>query len=180
MIENLTVLFIISIIVSTAKENRALGYLIIAYYSVYILIELSEFGLTFGNVFTTYKFFESWYLLCCILSVVFSVGAIMIFRSKGGIACLYALILIIDSIFCGVMAVTQSLETNVLLNVYNNLQDMSLFVDLTVILLGTDHIIKRKFRSASDLIDTINSSVERWCSMVFNTILKGKACLTKK
>ena len=72
MVENLTVLLIISIIVSTAKEDRALGYLIITFYSIYILIELSEFGLVIGNVFETYEALTVWYLLCCMLSVGFS------------------------------------------------------------------------------------------------------------
>jgi hypothetical protein len=173
VIENIITLLFISIIVSTAEKDRAIGYLIIAYYSVYILIELSEFGVTFGNVFTTYKEFESWYLLCCILSIAFSVVATIICRYKGGVACLYALILIIDALFCGVMAVSQSFETNYLLNVYNTLQNISLFVDLSVVMLGTDHLIKRKFRGASNVIDTINTRIERWCYMVFNTSDKG-------
>jgi hypothetical protein len=173
VIENIITLLFISIIVSTAEKDRAIGYLVIAYYSVYILIELSEFGVTFGNVFTTYKEFEAWYLLCCILSIAFSVAATIICRYKGGVACLYALILIIDALFCGVMAVSQSFETNYLLNVYNTLQNISLFVDLSVVMLGTDHLIKRKFRVASNVIDTINTRIERWCYVVFNTSDKG-------
>ncbi len=169
MIENLITLLIISIIVSTAKEDRALGYLIIAYYSVYILIELIEFGFTIGNVYISYTFFEGWYLMCCMLSIGFSACSAAIFRYKGGIACLYALILIVDAAFCGVMAVSQSFETNILLNVYNHLQDFSLFVDLSAVIISTDHIVKRNFCGASNVIDTINSRVERWCYMVFNT-----------
>jgi len=173
MTENLIVLLIISIIVSTAREDRALGYLIIAYYSVYILIDLSEFGVVVGDIFITYEYFESWYLLCCLLSIGFSLCSAVIFRYKGGIACLYALILIIDAFFCGVMAVSQSFETNVLLTVYNHLQDFSLFVDLSAVIISTDHIVKRNFRGASNVIDSINSRVERWCYMVFNASYKS-------
>ena len=173
MFENLIVLLIISIIVSTTKESRALGYLIISYYSVYILIDLSEFGVVVGNVFITYAFFERWYLLCCMLSIGFSLWATVIYKKNGGIACLYALILIVDAMFCGVMSISQSFETNILLNVYNNLQDISLYIDLLVVFMGTDHYIKRNFCAASRAIDYINNIIDRWCYLVFKTSGKG-------
>lgn len=180
MIENIIALLIITSILTTAKDDRVIGNLVVFHYLLYMVIELAEFNFTIGNVYISYENSSQWYLFCCCYSLSFFMASCYLFINKKGVIVLYAIWLLFDAICCGLMAISQTFETNAMLSVYNDLQDMSLFVDLTVVLLGTDHIIKRKFRSASDLIDTINSSVERWCNMVPNTILKGKACLTKK
>jgi hypothetical protein len=180
MIENIIALLVITSILTTAKNDRVIGNLVVFHYLLYMVIEASEFSFTIGNVYIDFELSSHWYLFCCCYSLSFFMASCYLFINKKGVIVLYAIWLLFDAICCGLMAISQSFETNALLNVYNDLQDISLFVDLTLVLLSTDHIIKRKFHSAAAFINSINDSVERWCNMVPDTILKGKACLTKK
>ena len=169
MIENMIALLIITSILTTAKKDRVVGNLIVFHYLLYMIIEGAEFSFTIGNIYISYENSSHWYLFCCCYSLLFFMASCFIFMSKKGVIFLYAIWLLFDAICCGLMAISQSFETNILLSVYNDLQDISLFVDLSVVLIGTDHYIKRTYSGASNLIDYVNNTIDKWCSLVFNT-----------
>ena len=166
-------LLICSLLTATAKNHKAVGYMVIAYYLIYIIIELGEFGFVDGNIFTTFKGFIVWYIICTSLSALFSLWASYLYREHGGAIYLYAIWLIFDAIICSILALSQVLETNTLLFMYNILQNINLYVDILVVIVGTDHIIKRKFAVAAHIINSVNSCAERWLNMVFNSSFKG-------
>ena len=157
MFENIAVLVLCTILTSTAKENKGVGYLVIAYYSVYIAIEVGEFGYLIEDAFQQFDSSVVWYLMCASLSALFSLWASYLYREHGGAIYLYAIWLIFDAIICSILALSQVLETNTLLFMYNILQNINLYVDILVVIVGTDHIIKRKFAVAAHIIDSVNS-----------------------
>lgn len=173
MLENIIALLLCSLLTVTAKKDKSVGYMIIVYYLIYIIIELGEFGFVDGNVFTTFKGFVVWYLMCAALSSLFSLWASYLYMTKGGAVYLYAIWLIFDAIICSILALSQVLETNTLLLMYNALQNINLYVDILMVIVGTDHVIKRNFKGAALFIDSVNSCAERWLNMVFNSSFKG-------
>lgn len=173
MIENTIALIICAVLTATAKSNKSAGYLVVAYYLVYMAIDLSEFGDFVGNVFQSVGSSVVWYIICTSLSALFSLWASILYVTKGGAIYLYAIWLIFDAIICSILALSQVLETNTLLFMYNILQNINLYVDILVVIVGTDHIIKRKFSVAAHIIDSVNSCAERWLNLVFNSSFKG-------
>ncbi len=173
MLENIVILLLCTILTSTAKENKGAGYLVIAYYSIYIALEVGEFGFLQDDAFQLFDSSIVWYLMCTTLSCLFSLWASYLYREHGGAIYLYAIWLILDAIICSILALSQVLETNTLLFMYNILQNINLYVDIIVVIVGTDHIIKRKFAVAAHIINSVNSCAERWLNMVFNSSFKG-------
>ena len=180
MIENVIVLVLCSVLASTAKESKGMGYLIVAYYSVYIAIEIGEFGYLLEDALQQFDSSIVWYLLCATLSSLFSLWASYLYMKQGGAIWLYSAWLILDAILCSILALTQAFETNALLLMYNVLQNINLYIDILVVIVGTDHIIKRNSKSAALIINGVNSCAERCFNLVFNSSVKGAEKCKKK
>ena len=159
----------IGIIVATTKKNSAVGYIVMAYYAIYILIELSEFGLTFGNVFDTYEKFLNWYVVCMAMTCVFVVAMCVAYINQGGFVGAYIIWMIFECSISGAMSVTQYLETNFLLFVYNAVQNINLLMDFAVVFFCTDHFLKRQYSGLSDAIDNINNKSDNWIGFGIHT-----------
>ena len=175
MIENIIVLVLCSILTSTAKGNKGAGYLVIAYYSIYIALEVGEFGFLEDDAFQLFNSSMVWYLMCASLSSLFSVWASSLYMSNGGAIYLYAIWLILDAVICSILALSQAFETNAILLLYNILQNINLYIDMLMVIVGTEHIIKRNFKGAALFINSVNSCAERWLNLVFNSSFKGAA-----
>lgn len=155
MIENILVFLIVSILVFSSKEKRAVGWLVFCYYSAYIILELDYFGFTIGNVFTTYPHFVKWYLIYTAVSFLFFIASLIIFLTKESkTALFYACWILLNMFISGLSAIFQSLETNSMLIVYNVLQNLNLLVDVMVVILGTDANVKglNHVRTAADRV----------------------------
>ena len=63
--------------------------------------------------------------------------------------------------------------------VYNKIQNISVYVDLFVVFIGMDHIIKRKSNAARIFIDYIDCKLEYWRVMVLLLLNTGAKCLKK-
>lgn len=173
MLENIAALLFCSILTVTAKDNKEVGYLVIGYYLVYIIIELGEFGYTQSDTAVTLKGVVVWYVVCAALSSLFSIWASVLYMSHGGAIWIYCAWLIFDAFICSILALSQVIEANALLLVYNVLQNINLYIDILIVIIGTDHIIKRKILGVSRFIDSVNSCSERWLNMVFNASFRG-------
>lgn len=165
MLVNILALLIIVILTSTARQEKLLGVLVTAYYSVYILMDLSTFGFAPNWSITTYGEFTIWYLMCAAMTILVMVFALSIWITGNRVALIYAIWLFISAVFDGASSIFQSFETNSLLIVYNSLQNMNLFVDLVVVILGTDNFIHRNKRAAY-IINKLGKCVVRWWRLV--------------
>jgi len=164
VLENIIVLLIIAVITSTAKKEKWLGVLVVTYYSIYILMDLSTFGGMPDWSMTTYGEFTIWYLVCTAMTLLVMVISLCIWLTGNKVALFYATWLFINAVFDGASSIFQSFETNSLLFVYNVLQNTNLFVDLTVVILGTDNFIYRNKRAAY-IINKLGNFVVRWWRM---------------
>ena len=147
MIYNLIVITIIILITATAKNKHLLGVLVAAYYGVYILIALDYFGFIVGDLFTTFDEFIVWYLVYTAISFLFFLLSISLYTyTRSKTALFYSMWILFNIAISGISAVFQSFETNSFLIVYNVIQNMNLIVDIIVVILGTDNVIRNTSR----------------------------------
>lgn len=173
MIENITVLFIIILILRTASNRLTIGYLILAYYVIYIVISLDYFGFIIGDVFTSYKHFTVWYLIYTQITFVFFIFSLLIgLTTLNKTPFIYALWLLINLITSSVSAVFQSFETNSFLFVYNVLQNINLLVDILVVIVGTDNRLRGNY-VVSSIIDYFNFYIDGWFSLAVVNRIKA-------
>lgn len=176
---NLLALVVIVALTFTAK-NKDIGVLVSCYYAVYICLELSYFGFVGDWHYLTFDKWSLWYLICFCLTLIIFISSLNLFTSGNNVAGLYALWLFVALTVDGFSSVFQIVETNILLIVYNGVQNISVIVDLFVVFIGMDHIIKRKFNAASVFINYITCRLESWRSMVVLLLNKGAKCSKKK
>ncbi len=161
MIYNLVALLIILLITHSAKNRYALGVMVAVYYGVYILLELDYFGLTYGNVFPGYEKSIVWYLICTAQSMLMITAlTILSIRTKQKTPLFYSLWLLVDMVFSSVSAVMQLNETNSFIFVYNIIQNINLPVDIIVVIIGTDNLI-RNTSSVTRFINYISLFISR-------------------
>ncbi len=170
----------ITVLLTFTSKNKNIGVLVSCYYAVYLSLELSYFGLVGDFIYLTFDKFSLWYLLCFALTLIVFITALILFIGGSDVAGLYALWLFVCLVFDGVSSILQLSETNRLLIVYNGVQNISIFVDLFVVFVGMDHIIKRNYSGAQVFIDYVNCKLEYWCTMVLLSIFKGAKCRKKK
>ena len=155
MIENIPVFILISILVFYSIEKRAVGWLVFSYYAVYIIIELDYFGVTFGDAVVGFDSLIKWYLIYTAISFLFFIASLIIYITKENkVALFYACWILLNMFISGLSSILQSLETNIMLPVYNALQDLNILVDIMVVILGTDANIKglKYVRSVADRV----------------------------
>jgi len=146
MIENILVFVFISVLVYFSKEKRAVGWLVLFYYAVYIIIALDYFGPVIDTVFSKRDIAILWYLIYTAISTVFFIACLNIYiRTHHKTPLFYACWILLNIIVSGLSAIFQAFETNALLSVYNALQDINLFIDILVVIVGTDTKLKGSF-----------------------------------
>lgn len=174
MIENILVFIIISVLVYSSSKERAIGWLVLSYYAVYIIIALDYFGPVTETIFTTYSHFTAWYLIYTAISSVFFVFALIEYSySKSRVAFFYAAWIIFNMLISGLSAIFQSYETNAMLWLYNSIQNMNLLVDIIVVMVGTDNKIRRT-KYVSGIIDSANSYIDIWIDLAFKVCNRNK------
>jgi len=179
VLENLIALSIILLLTFSAK-NKDIGVIVSCYYAVYICMELSYFGFVDDWYFTTFKGFTVWYLICMAITIIVFIVSLTLFIGGNNTAGLYALWLLLSLTLDGVSSIFQMAETNSLLIVYNVIQNISVCIDLFVVFIGMDHIIKRKSNAARRFINYIDNKLECWRSMVLLSLSEGAKCSKKK
>ena len=178
MFENIVVLLLILILTFTAKNNN-IGVLVSCYYAAYICLDLSYFGLIPDFTMLTFDRFSLWYLICFFLTLVVYVFSVTLFAEGDNVAGLYAIWLLLCLSLDGASSVFQLLETNNLLIVYNVIQSISVCVDLFVVFVGMDHVIKRKHIGAGLFIVSINNYIKHWRFISFLLFCEGAKCNPK-
>ena len=178
MIENVIFLTLILFLTFTAK-NKNIGVLVSCYYAFYISLELSYFGFVGDWYYSTFDQFAVWYLICLALTALVFIASATLFVGGNNPAGLYAFWLLVCMFFDGLSTIFQLAETNALLIVYNKIQNISVYVDLFVVFIGMDHIIKRECNAARIFIDYIDCKLEYWRVMVLLLLNTGAKCLKK-
>jgi len=161
MIENILVFLVISMLVYSAKDERAVGWLVLSYYATYIVIALDFFGgIISGNLFTTYDHFMVWYLIYTAISLIFFIASLVIFiNTRNKTPLMYAVWILLNMVISGLSSIFQAFETNALLFVYNVLQNINLFVDIMVVIIGTDNRVRRT-KYATNIIDSVSGYID--------------------
>jgi len=179
VLENLIAVVIIVLLTFSAK-NKDIGVLVSCYYAVYICLDVYEFSGADDWTMTTFEGFALWYLICMAITIIAFIASLTLFITGNNVAGLYALWLFIALTLDGISSIFQMAETNSLLIVYNVIQNISVCVDLFVVFIGMDHIIKRKSNAARWFIDYIDNKLECWRSMVLLSLSEGAKCRKKK
>jgi len=179
MLENLIYLTVILALTFTAKDKN-IGVLVSCYYAFYICLDLSYFGLLDDFTLLTFDKFALWYLIQFALTLIIFIASLTLFIGGNNSAGLYAVWLFITLTLDGVSSIFQLAETNSLLMMYNKVQNISVYVDLFVVFIGMDHIIKRNHCGSRIFIEYINNTLECWRSMVLLLCNKGAKCSKKK
>ena len=162
MIENVLVFIIVSLLVYSSDKKRAIGWLVLFYYAVYIIIEVDFFGLTFGDVYTSHDHFVRWYISCTAISLVFFLSSLVIYiETKNKVAIFYSCWIVFDIAITGLSAIFQAYKTNDMILLYNTVQSVNLFMDLLVVVIGTDNAIRRT-KHAAVIIDIVNYYISSW------------------
>ena len=179
MLENLIFLTLIVSLTFTAK-NYSMGVLVSCYYALYICIDLSYWGYIDSIVIDSFDYSARWYLICMALTIIIFIASLTLFVGGNNVAGLYAVWLFITLTLDGVSSIFQLAETNSLLMMYNKVQNISVYVDLFVVFIGMDHIIKRNYSGPRIFIEYINNTLECWRSMVLLLLNTGAKCRKKK
>lgn len=172
-VENLISLFIIGLIVHTAKSSRVIGYLMIAFYSAFIIIELDYLGFATGNLYIGHERAVISYLIQTAICFVFMMLFVITYTFTGKKTALYYSAWIIFNMFItGLSAIFQALETNTLIMMYNVVQHINLIVDILVVIIGTDNVVRRT-KYATRTINRISAINDRYIN--FCASHRGKA-----
>lgn len=181
MLENLIFLpLILFLTFSVSNNNYKLGVLVSCYYALYICLDLSYWGYIDDIVITSFDVSSAWYLICFSLTLLVFIASLVLFIGGNNSAGLYVVWLLITMSLDGLSSVFQLAETNTLLIVYNVIQNISVYVDLFIVFIGMDHIIKRKSNASRIFIERINFELESWRVMVLLLCNKGAKCSKKK
>ena len=175
---NLLVLVVVLSLTFTAK-NKDIGVLVSCYYAFYICLDLYFFKFLENHTLLTFDKFAVFYLMCFVLTFIVFILAIYLFEFGNNVAGLYAFPLLICLCIDGIACIFQLLETNYLLIVYNVIQNVSIYVDLFVVFIGMDHIIKRKHNGSQILIDYVNNYLDDCRFIPILHISKGAKCKQK-
>lgn len=181
MLENLIFLaLILCLTFSVSNNNYKTGVLVSCYYALYICLDLSYWGYVDDVVITSFDVSALWYLICMALTSLVFIAALVLFVGGNNAAGLYALWLLSSMSLDGLSSIFQMAETNILLIVYNVIQNISVYVDLFIVFIGMDHIIKRNHNASRIFIEYIDSTLECWRVMVLLLLKKGAKCSKKK
>jgi hypothetical protein len=179
MYENLIAILIVVLITMTAKEKYLLGILVAAYYGVYMCLELDFLGVVTSWIYSTHEEFTQWYLVYTAISFLFFILSIALYANTGSkTALLYSGWILFNIIISGLSAIFQSFETNIFLNVYNVVQNINLLVDIVVVIVGTDNVI-RNSNCVSGIIDYYNIRFSRYFFLPHVNVAKDKKCQQK-
>ena len=161
MYENLISLFIILSITFTAKDKYAVGVLVACYYGVYISFDLDFFGMSENFVYVTHDKAVKWYIISIGMSFIFFLLSLLVYMFKGSkTALIYSVWCVFGVFIHGVGASFQIAKDNSFLNVYNIIQIINLFVDIIVVIIGTDNMI-RNTSNVSRFINYIDIFISR-------------------
>ena len=159
-------MLVLVIITSTAKSKCLMGYLVIAYYVAYILLDLDYFGVAMGVIELYIDESVSWHLIYTQLIFLFFVLSVLLgMQTNDKTPFFYAAWLIVNMATSLLSAVFQTFETNIFLFVYNLVQNLNIFVDILVVLVGTDNRFRGTY-VVSKGIDYINFHFSNWQRVV--------------
>lgn len=156
---NLSILLFVSLLTFTAKE-KDIGVLVGCYCASYLLMDLAYFGLLENHSMLAFDKFAVFYLMCLVLTFIVFVYALHLFIRGNNVVGLYARWLLVCLFFDGMSSIFQLKETNDLLMIYNVIQNIGVYVDLFVVFIGMDHVIKRKHDGSRIFIERINNYLD--------------------
>ena len=143
MYENLIAISIVVLITCTAKDKYLLGVLVACYYGVYMCLELDFLGVVTGWIYSTHDEFTEWYLIYTAISFLFFLLSISLYAyTKSKTALFYSIWILFNIIISGLSSIFQSFETNSFLIVYNIVQNINLPIDILVVIVGTDNMLR--------------------------------------
>ena len=178
IIINLSLLLFVALLTFTSK-SKDIGVLVCCYCAFYLLMDLSYFGILKNHTILTFDKFAVFYFMCLILTMIVFLWSVYLFFGGNNVAGVYAAWLLIAMGFDGLSSIMQMQETNILLFMYNIIQNISVYVDLFVVFIGMDHIIKRKHNASRIFIECINNTLECWRDMVLLSFSEGAKCSKK-
>jgi len=178
MLENFIFLTLILLLTFSAKDKN-MGVLVSCYYALYICLELSYFGFVSDWYVSSFNSFAVWYFIQFSLTLIIFIASLTLFIGGNNSAGLYAAWLLIAMFLDGLSSIFQLAETNALLIVYNVIQNISVYVDLFVVFIGMDHIIKRKHRGSRIFIERVNHYLDAWRFISILQCGKGAKCNKK-
>lgn len=179
IIINLSLLILVSLLTFTAKD-KDIGVVVGCYCAFYLLMDLAYFGLLENHSMLTFDKFAVFYFMCLVLTFIVFVYTVYLFVYGNNVAGLYAFWLLICLSFDGISSIFMMAETNKFLIVYNIIQNVSVYVDLFVVFIGMDHIIKRRHDGSRIFINYINNYFDDWRVVVLLLFNKGAKCSKKK
>lgn len=178
IIINLSLLLSIAFLTFTSK-NKDIGFLVGGYLLAYMVMDFSFFGFLENYTMLTFDKYAVFYLMCFALTFIIFIYAVYLFDCGNNVAGLYCVWLIIALSFDGLLCITQMVETNILLFVYNVIQNISVYVDLFVVFIGMDHMIKRNHNGTRILIECVNNYLDDWRFIPIIYSGKGAKCKQK-
>lgn len=165
MIENIIVCLIIALLIKTTDQRNYLGFLVLSYYAIFILIDIEFFGFQIKNhIFSTQA--VEWSVFMIVISLFYSALSIVLYKRGSNIAGLYATWLIISA----TVTLLEAADTNNVYLVelmYNVNQSANLLVELLVVILGTDNALHR-IKHSGRCIDSVISFIDNMCNKTLN------------
>jgi len=186
LVVNLIALTIVLALTFTSKHKN-IGVLVSVYYAFYICLELSYLGLVPGSNMLSLDDQSLWFLICMALGLlVFIASAILMFDGDNS-AFMYAGWLLLVMLINGASSVLKLTDpgpvidfvTMIVLMVYNVIQNISVLVDLFVVFIGMDHMLKRNYSGANTFINSINNYLDVRRVVVVSLCNKGPKCNKK-
>lgn len=162
---NVIVLCLILLLLRTHDRRQYIGWLVSFYYLAFIAVEVIFVGLIGGASLT----FEEAVLLdltYALVSVLVMALALVIYiKDDNRLALLYSLWIFFNICLSGASASFHAYESGMFEYAYNVVQIVNIAIDLTVVILGTDNIIRRT-KYVSSLCNYISNYVGYRLSMV--------------
>lgn len=156
-----------------------MGYLVIAYYLAYIILDLDYFGAVIGTIELYIDESVVWHLIYTQLIFLFFILSILLgMQTNDKTPFFYAAWLIVNMAISLLSAVFQTFETNIFLFVYNVVQNLNIFVDILAVLVGTDNRFRGTY-GVSKGIDHINFYFSNWLGVVTKNSNRAKSWIKK-
>ena len=176
MIENIIICFIIAALIKTTNQRSYLGFLVLSYYAIFILVDLDYYGLNqLGVVFTDNAI--EWSTFMILISLLYAFLSLLLYASGSNIAGLYCFWLITNA----AIILVEAIDTNnafIIDLIYNITQNTNLIIDLLVVILGTDNILHR-ISGSGKVISNCNNYINRANCLFTKLREKFKPCQQK-
>ena len=172
MIENLLTLLTIALIVQTTDRRNYLGFLLLSYYAIFIIVDIDFFGFEVSSYLNNSLAIE-WSMFMIFISLIYAALSALICGKGCRVCCLYSAYLIINTIVIFIESLDGS-NAFIIDLIYTVTQNLNLFVDLSVVLLGTDNSFHNKDRKIGRIIYNTNNRINILCDKITNLLIGVK------